>query len=628
VSVSPTALSWLACALGAPGLTLSMGRTSGRWRGKLASPTDLAIGQPGEHPSEAPYEHDRRHRYARLQVLRRSLDLEPAGRFAIEERLGQALRSEPHPVLLRRLFLWIDGRRVDARLKHRFPGAVRDLRLDPAPPAPAPYRQWLGSQLEGDPAPNDAAQALAQALALHRALIAAHQAARPTRPRQPRPPLIIVQRQGLPAPAMNATMQSPLNEKTQPDREPRHDRGAAQGARKAPSPPQAGKRLRARNSADAGAGGELGPAEESIGQDGEEATGHPVVAGPRAGRARASRAHGTITRHDEWDAAHGSYLTAWTAVHERRLAGSDLHWLAQLRQRYEGLSRMIRRRFSHMESAGAHRVHRQSEGRWLDLQAAIDDQIDRRSGRAVSTDRLYEDLHPGSREVSVALLMDMSGSTGYPVVARSDLRKDASDASPEDDEPFWQIATGTRGSQAAPTRRVIDVARDAAGLLCEALDALGDRHAVYAFSGDGRQWVDFAIVKDFDDPWSAQTGAALAAVQPQGATRTGAAIRQALEHLRKETARRRLLIVLSDGYPQDRDYGPDPNDPRHGLLDTAQALREAERAGVSTFNISVDAGAHDYLRRICPRQRYWVVDEVDALPERMLRLCRLLAHGA
>ena len=64
------------------------------------------------------------------------------------------------------------------------------------------------------------------------------------------------------------------------------------------------------------------------------------------------------------------------------------------------------------------------------------------------------------------------------------------------------------------------------------------------------------------------------------------------------------------------------------VVAVAQALREARRAGVASFHLSVDAAAHDYMRHICPPHRYWVVEAVDALPARMLALVRLLARPA
>jgi nitric oxide reductase NorD protein len=136
--------------------------------------------------------------------------------------------------------------------------------------------------------------------------------------------------------------------------------------------------------------------------------------------------------------------------------------------------------------------------------------------------------------------------------------------------------------------------------------------------------VDVRVAKRFDQPWSAATAAALAALQPEGSTRTGAAIRFALSQLLAQPAHTRVLVVVTDGYPQDRDYGPDPNDRRYGLHDTAQALREAARAGVAAFCISVDQAAHDYLRGMCPAHRYLVIDDIHRLPQQLSRLYRRL----
>ncbi|MFN7643742.1 MAG: VWA domain-containing protein [Burkholderiales bacterium] len=101
----------------------------------------------------------------------------------------------------------------------------------------------------------------------------------------------------------------------------------------------------------------------------------------------------------------------------------------------------------------------------------------------------------------------------------------------------------------------------------------------------------------------------------RGSTRMGAAIRHAAAKLRREPASRRLLVVLSDGYPQDSDYGPDRLDIEYGIRDTARALADAERDGVATFCVTVDPAGHDYLGRMCPPRRYRVIDDLPALPE-------------
>ena len=111
-------------------------------------------------------------------------------------------------------------------------------------------------------------------------------------------------------------------------------------------------------------------------------------------------------------------------------------------------------------------------------------------------------------------------------------------------------------------------------------------------------------------------------------TRMGPAIRHTTTKLNRQPMRTKLLIMVSDGYPQDQDYGPDRTDAEYGLQDTAVALREAERAGISTFCITIDPAGHDYLRRMCPEQRYLVIDDVLALPGELAKVYRALTVGA
>jgi nitric oxide reductase NorD protein len=108
----------------------------------------------------------------------------------------------------------------------------------------------------------------------------------------------------------------------------------------------------------------------------------------------------------------------------------------------------------------------------------------------------------------------------------------------------------------------------------------------------------------------------------------GPAIRHATLKLARRPALQRLLILVSDGYPQDIDYGPDRNDEGYGLQDTARALREAERAGVSTFCVTIDPAGHDYLRRMCTADGYRVIEEVQALPQALSEIYARLTGRA
>ena len=189
---------------------------------------------------------------------------------------------------------------------------------------------------------------------------------------------------------------------------------------------------------------------------------------------------------------------------------------------------------------------------------------------------------------------------------------------------YGRVAGPVDPAPILPKRRVIDVAKEALALMCDALDRLGDSHAVYGFSGEGHDNVEFYVAKAFGDTLSARTWGALAAMQPKRSTRMGPAIRHALAKLIRQAARMKVLIIISDGYPQDSDYGPDRRDDEYGIQDTARALQEAERAGVSTFCITIDSAGYDYLRRMCVEDRYLVIDDVNALPAALTKVYRAL----
>ena len=127
--------------------------------------------------------------------------------------------------------------------------------------------------------------------------------------------------------------------------------------------------------------------------------------------------------------------------------------------------------------------------------------------------------------------------------------------------------------------------------------------------------------KGFDEGWSATAAARLAALEPHGAKRTGAAQRHATAALRRVHAEHKVLILLSDGYPQDSDHGDAPSDRPHALHDTAHTLRRAERASVTPFCLAIDAAAHDYMRSLCPPRRYRVIDVAHMLADCLGEVC-------
>jgi nitric oxide reductase NorD protein len=331
--------------------------------------------------------------------------------------------------------------------------------------------------------------------------------------------------------------------------------------------------------------------------------------------------------YDEWDYGRRCYLAAWCRLYELRLRGEDFSFIADARRRNSGLALQVRRQFGFIKPEAWHRVRRTSDGDELELDAVIEAVIDRRTGHA-NDSHLYVRRDRARRDLAAAFLVDMSASTDYPLAdAKAAL---ASAMAPTDlqDSGLYLYGGHDDGPEmaAAPKRRVIDVSKDALALMCDALQRLGDRHAIYGFSGDGRDCVEFYVAKDFADKLTARTWAALAGMQPRRSTRMGPAIRHAITKLAREAASMRILIIVSDGYPEDHDYGPDRTDREYGIQDTARALAEAQSQGIEYFCITIDPAGHDYLRRMCSETRYLVIDDVSSLPRELTKVYRALTQ--
>ncbi len=350
---------------------------------------------------------------------------------------------------------------------------------------------------------------------------------------------------------------------------------------------------------------------------------------PRPGAAATAASVAGGIRVDEWDYTGRRFLRGWCRIVVARPRPLEVDYRGELMRRERSQARRLRRQFARLRDAATRRRRVFGDGEEIDADDMVRARVERKAGIAGDEPRMIRREH-ARRDVAVALLLDVSASTDF-VLRDPPAAEDASQSTAsvvlEDDDPFlWSpsIFEPSPGEDGPPPRRVIDVARDAMGLLAQALDSLGDRFALYAFSGCGREEVDFLVAKDFEEAMAPRGWQALAGLEPMRSTRMGAAIRHATDRLARRPERMRVLIVVSDGYPDDVDYGPDRRDVEYGLRDTARAIEQARRRGIDTLLVTVDRAGHDYLRRMCPPGRYRVIDEIDSLAGEIARAYRTM----
>ena len=290
--------------------------------------------------------------------------------------------------------------------------------------------------------------------------------------------------------------------------------------------------------------------------------------------------------YDEWDEGAQEYRPKWCRLYEHRIQPESSMIVQQTLSSYGPVLRLLRRHFQSLRPEAFRKVKRQMVGEDLDLDAVIEARTELRSGRTPQ-DFLYIRNEKRLRDVAVAFLIDMSGSTSR------------------------QIPSARR--------RVIEVEQEALILMAEALQAVGDTFAIYGFSGDSKERVDFYIIKDFSDVLNGRIHERIGAMRSLNQNRDGTAIRHASAKLEQQPAKTRLLILLSDGKPLDTDYAG-----AHSLQDTKMALKEARRRGIHPYCITVDREASRYVTEMYGEVSHTIIDRVATLPDKLPRIYRRL----
>lgn len=245
------------------------------------------------------------------------------------------------------------------------------------------------------------------------------------------------------------------------------------------------------------------------------------------------------------------------------------------------LAKTIQAQFEQLRSV-RYWLKAQPQGEELDLASWLDFHVE--SQIAPTQERgLYRSFRGNNRDISSLLLADLSMST---------------DAYLDNDN------------------RVIDVVQKSMLLFGEALHSVGDRFAMYGFSSVRRNNVRFTLLKNFNESYDDIIRGRVLSIRPGFYTRMGAAIRQATNILVEQRSSQKLLLILTDGKPNDIDH----YEGRFGIEDTHQAIQEAHRLGIKPFCITIDQEAQEYLPYLFGSDGYTVILRPEQLPVRLPQL--------
>ena len=284
--------------------------------------------------------------------------------------------------------------------------------------------------------------------------------------------------------------------------------------------------------------------------------------------------------YHEWDYQIQLERPSWVTVLERRPKLGELAVIEKIIEDNKPVISRLKFLIESMIPQGMQRIRRLEDGDELDINAAVRAMIDIRMGQQPDP-RIMMRYKRSVRDLAVMVLLDMSESSNDKV----------------------------RGQDYS----IMDLARAATVLLSGALDRIGDPFALHGFCSDGRHDVHYYRFKDFDQPYNDLAKARLAAMHGAYSTRMGAALRHAGSHLKQRPEGKKILFIITDGEPADNDV----RDPQYLRHDAKRAVEELTRDGVTTYALSLDPHADQYVSRIFGVKNFTVLDQVERLPEKL-----------
>ena len=290
-------------------------------------------------------------------------------------------------------------------------------------------------------------------------------------------------------------------------------------------------------------------------------------------------------KYDEWNYAKRNYKPDFCKLYPVTQNKTDVDYykntIADHKLVLTGLRKMLTNVNNRMQQQ-----RRQSQGDDFDIDAANDMLVDVLSGHTPS-DNVYLSNRKKEKDISILLLLDISlSSDGY-----------------------------------AAGNRVIDVEKQVSILFGEILHEFNIDFSINCFYSKTRNYSTFLTLKGFDEAWS-RSKYRVGAIEPQGYTRIGAALRHAGAMLDKRETKNKWVILISDGKPNDFDR----YEGRYGINDVKQALRELNERRINSYALAIEGQAKYYLPQMFGQNHYQILTTPNELLQSMVKLYEKIKH--
>jgi Mg-chelatase subunit ChlD len=280
--------------------------------------------------------------------------------------------------------------------------------------------------------------------------------------------------------------------------------------------------------------------------------------------------------YDEWNQQQRDYYENWCCLQEKMVGKREAH-KKYLNEDFAVYAGQMRKIFEKLKPDLAEKEKYLEYGDYINIDRLVE-YLTLKKARISGKTNFYEKKYIKKRDIAVAVLLDVSGSTGEEV----------------DDK-----------------KKMIDFAKAAAYILAEGLSAAGDEFGIFGFTGAGRENAEYYILKDFSEKWDEKSKNSLFGVSPGSSTRIGVALRHTGRKLGKVSCKKKIIILITDGKPMDTDYDPNTN---YAQYDVRKANEENRKKNIYTFCISTEKNKIKDLEIMFPDKRFVITQSFRELP--------------